>query len=93
MYVLVFVLLLGDEFNVHTLPIIFPDYKTCEAVRMENISALEESKPEGASHISQCVNMNSSHAAAPLEAALLRAENESDSSPQDDPHDHMWYEK
>lgn len=93
MYALVFILIVGASERVHAVPIVFNDLSSCEDARMDNIKRLDASKPEGASHVSRCVNMRFSHAAAPLEAALLRAENESDSSPQDDPHDHMWYER
>jgi hypothetical protein len=93
MYALVFILIMGASERVHVVPIVFNDLSSCEEARMEHIKRLDEAKPEGASHVSQCVNMRFSHAAAPLEAALLRAENESDSAPQDDPHDAMWYEK
>ena len=92
MYALVFILIVGGSERVHSIPIVYEDLSSCEEARMENIRRLDEAKPEGASHVSQCVNMKFSHAAAPLEAALLIAENDSDSVPQDDPHDPMWYE-
>ena len=93
MYVLIFILIVGSSERVHSVPIVFEDLSSCEDARMDNIKRLDASKPESASHVSKCVNMKFSHAAAPLEDELLMAEDDSDSVPQDDPHDPMWYEK
>jgi hypothetical protein len=92
-YVLIFILTLGGNVGVHVSPVVFDDYSSCEEVRMQHERNLNASKPEGGGYISRCVNMDFVEAAAPLEAALLIAENDSESSPQDDPHDTMWYEK
>lgn len=78
MYALVFILIVGTSEQVHAVPIVFNDLSSCEDARMDSIKRLDASKPEGASHVSQCINMRFSHAAAPLEAALLMAEDESE---------------
>lgn len=72
MYVLLTVLMIGTQYQVKAMPVLFADEKSCLVARYEYEQMLEQTKPEGGAFVTRCVDMKQQAVgAAPLGATPL----------------------
>ena len=57
MWVVVFVMFVGNEYRIQPLPYIYFTKEQCEVARNNNDVILDQSRPEGGFYISRCVDM------------------------------------
>jgi len=74
MYALLILLILGPNYQIGTMPNLFPDQKSCLAARYEYEQMLEQTKPDNASYVTRCVDMKTTAAAATLNASQPKAD-------------------
>lgn len=74
MYALLILLTIGSNYQIGTMPNLFPDKSSCLLARQEYEQMLEQTKPPNASYVTRCVDMKQTTAAASLNATQPIAE-------------------
>ena len=74
MYVLIAILMIGTQYKINTMPVIFADQKSCLKARYDYEQMLEQTKPDNASYVTRCVDMKQTAAAATLNASQPKAD-------------------